>query len=201
MNETALCDFYQQGNSLYATAEEFGVTYTKVRVLLKRNKVQIRNVQDVANVTWTPERRAQEAEARKGKPSGALGKSWKCAKVVEIPSRRGENNHFWKGGKTELSRLIRTCAKYKEWRRNVYIAAKHTCAGCGDIPNKENKVVLHCDHIIALSILIDKHFIKTMDDARQCDALWDVSNGRVLCKQCHKAMPTFGRNIVYQTGD
>jgi len=52
--------------------------------------------------------------------------------------------------------------------------------------------MLHCDHIEPLSFLVTKHNIKTMEDARNCSALWDINNGRILCETCHRNTDTYG---------
>ena len=34
--------------------------------------------------------------------------------------------------------------------------------------------------------------IKSVDDARKCDELWDTNNGRTLCRDCHRKTDTYG---------
>ncbi len=109
-------------------------------------------------------------------------------------SRTGADNHAWKGGKVSLANAIRTCYQYRVWHRDVYIQAKHTCAFCGIIPNKHNKAILQCDHIVPLHQILDNHSIITLEQAKDCNALWDISNGRILCKDCHKKTSTYGCN-------
>jgi len=36
-----------------------------------------------------------------------------------------------------------------------------------------------------------KHTIQSMDDALNCDELWDTDKNRTLCIDCHKKTPTY----------
>jgi len=94
---------------------------------------------------------------------------------------RGENNPSWKGGVTELRNAIRNCFKYRLWRFDIFKRDNFTCVWCG-----ARGVYLEADHnpIPFYKILIE-YKINTIDDALACEKLWDISNGRTLCKPCH----------------
>ncbi len=112
------------------------------------------------------------------------------------PNLKGEKNPQWKGGKTILNYSIRADARYKSWRFNVFERDGYICQFCGNKSQKDNKVILHADHIIPLHELVDIYQIKSIEDARSCDEIWDISNGRTLCRACHKKTPTYGVNAA-----
>lgn len=76
---------------------------------------------------------------------------------------------------------IRQIFKYVDWRKSVFSRDNYTCTLCG-----ANKVYIEADHYPKrfVDILRDND-IQDITDAINCLELWDVSNGRTLCKQCH----------------
>ena len=97
--------------------------------------------------------------------------SRKCYGLHKRELQKGENSHFWRGGKTKLNKLLRTRAKYTEWRKAVFERDNYTCQDCG-IKNGEGvKVYLQAHHIKPVS--------------KFPDLVYDVSNGITLCKNCH----------------
>ena len=98
--------------------------------------------------------------------------SHKCyAKALE-EIQGGENSHFWRGGKTKESKLIKTSAEYKKWRNAVFTRDFYKCVKCGSSRN------------------LEAHHIK-----EQCNypALrFDINNGLTLCHACHKLTDNYG---------
>ena len=78
----------------------------------------------------------------------------------------GENHWNWKGGITDESHRIRESAKYKQWRKDVFIRDGYTCQHCGSVGG-----TLNAHHIKPFSIFPESRF--------------DVSNGITLCRKCH----------------
>lgn len=101
----------------------------------------------------------------------------------------GEKGSNWKGGKTRLSALIRNSEPAIRWRKDVFKRDAYTCQGCGQVGGQ-----LQADHIKPLAGLLDEHRIKTLEDAFNCPALWDLTNGRTLCISCHKKTPSYAGN-------
>jgi hypothetical protein len=189
-------ELYRGGKSLAEVAAVFGVAQTTVYTLLKKNNIARRPLSEANSIKWTEERKAKRARALRGNPSGALGKRWTYDRPITRPNSRGSLNPQWKGGKTMLGMLIRTSAPYRFWREAVFQRDKYTCVTCGAQTGNGHRVTLNADHIVPLSHLIDKHGISSFEEAEVCAALWDVDNGRTLCRPCHKATPTFGRNFA-----
>ncbi len=70
--------------------------------------------------------------------------------------------------------ILRKSKEYYHWRKQVYDRDRHTCVLCGC--NKSGS--LEADHIKPFAYYPDLRF--------------DVSNGRTLCKDCHRKTPTYG---------
>ena len=119
--------------------------------------------------------------------------SRRCAvkgrKKAKFPDRRGKNNTNWKGGITGLRCQIWKSEKYKKWRGNIFKKFKKTCQKCG---SKKDLQVHHSPYEFA-EILRDYN-IKNMQDAYNCENLWEESNGIVLCAKCHRKTYKFKGN-------
>lgn len=96
-------------------------------------------------------------------------------------STRGKNGNNWKGGITSLILLVRSNYKNRQWRSDVYTRDNFTCQMCGDYKNGE----LFVHHIESLSSILQKHEITTLDEALNCEELWNINNGITLCEECH----------------
>jgi hypothetical protein len=104
----------------------------------------------------------------------------------------GSNHPNWKGGITSINRLLRTSYKYNEWRKAIYERDGYKCVHCGYDKGR----ILEADHIIPFSAIIEKlkfeQGIENLyDKAINYSLLWDINNGRTLCKPCHEKTETF----------
>ena len=106
-------------------------------------------------------------------------------------AQRGDKSFRWKGGITKLYVGIRGLWEYGEWHKKIRERDCWACQIC-----KKHGGKIDVDHIIPLYKLIMQYNIKTIEDARNCEALWDINNGRVLCNPCHKLTNTYGRFVV-----
>ena len=93
--------------------------------------------------------------------------SRKCKGIWTSENSKGENNPCWRGGSTPKSQLIRTSEKYSTWRTSVFTRDNFTCQKCG-----QHNGYLHAHHI--------KEFAKFPM------LRFEISNGRTLCRKCHK---------------
>jgi hypothetical protein len=115
------------------------------------------------------------------------------AKNIMRKNNAGNRNPNWKGGTTGLITQIRNTTEFKEWRKNVYYKGKFTCSKCRTKKIGRN-IILDADHIYPLSRMISDYKVKTVADARLVPEIWDLNNGRCLCRDCHKQTKTWGVN-------
>jgi len=113
----------------------------------------------------------------------------KTRKNISI-SKMGNKNPNWKGGVSLLRDSIRACFKYRQWRSDIFTRDNFTCQQCGF-----RGLELNADHIVTFFNLMQKNEITTLDQAINCDELWNINNGRTLCVPCHKKTPTYGRRV------
>jgi len=93
----------------------------------------------------------------------------------------GENNWNWKGGITSLASQIRHSIESKLWRTVVFQRDSYTCQYCHQVGK-----YLHAHHIKFFSVILEEYNITTLEEALQCEALWDTNNGITLCIECHE---------------
>lgn len=106
------------------------------------------------------------------------------------PWMRGNKNHFWKGGITELSKRIKSSFKYSKWRETVFERDNWTCQKC----SKRGGIIIHPHHKKSFSLILEENDIKTIKDALDCEELWNINNGITLCVICHKKTDNYGWN-------
>lgn len=93
--------------------------------------------------------------------------------------------------RSALYTQIRSCEKGILWRKAVYKRDGYMCQMCKDSRGGN----LNADHIVPLAILIHNHNITSLKEAKACEALWDIANGRTLCKKCHKQTATYAKQL------
>lgn len=141
-----------------------------------------------------------------GKSSGMLGKhhmqktieklkKWKPTPEQKIKMvhrvHRGERHWNWKGGINPLRDSIRHLFQYRQWRSDVFTRDNYTCQICGIRSGKGKVVYLEADHYPkTFSEILEEYQISTLEEALDCEELWNINNGRTLCKSCHN--PTRG---------
>ena len=99
------------------------------------------------------------------------GKRTLESRIKQGNSIRGEKCHLWKGGISKAYKSERELAmqtiEYKLWRNAVFERDGWTCIGCG-----QKGGILQADHIKPWKLYPELRY--------------KVSNGRTLCKECHK---------------
>lgn len=94
---------------------------------------------------------------------------------------RGKNTYHWAGGVSGIRRLIRRSYKYRQWRSDVFTRDDFICQLCGKRGNR-----IEADHYPKMfSEILRENKIKTIEDAFNCEELWNINNGRTLCYGCH----------------
>lgn len=99
--------------------------------------------------------------------------SRKCLGINQSARQMGENNPSWKGGISTEHHRIRQSKKFKDWRVAVFTRDNYTCQHCG-----VHGGYLEPDHIKPFAYFPELRF--------------ELSNGRTLCKPCHKETDTYG---------
>ena len=186
---------YLSGKSCPETGKIFGVSGSSIHYILKKHNIQRRSVSMGNAIKWEDEGfRENQIKKKKGKHSGATGKTWKLNSIKKSPNIKGKNNPNWKGGKTKLSFQIRNSAEYSFWRMSVFKRDFFTCQHCGAKNKKGEKYIFDADHIYPFSKILDDYNITSIEEAISCEKLWDIENGRTLCRDCHKKTETWGIN-------
>ncbi len=111
-------------------------------------------------------------------------------KIIE--ANLGDKSHLWRGGITTLYNLLRKCYVYDNWRLSVFKRDNFTCIHCGD--NRGHN--LNADHIKPFALILQENNVTTREEGYNCKELWDINNGRTLCKDCHKKTDTWGYGTV-----
>ena len=106
---------------------------------------------------------------------------------------RGEKSNLWKGGITPLYKQIQMSLEWKKWRELIFSRDNWTCVLC-----KKRGGKLHPDHIKQFAVIIYENKITSLIEARNCKALWNISNGRTLCIPCHMNTDTWGGRTSLQ---
>ena len=102
---------------------------------------------------------------------------------------RGKQVWSWKGGITSLREQIRSCFKYRQWRSDIFTRDNFTCVICRIRGN-----YLEADHYPkTFSEILKEYKITIFEEALNCEELWNINNGRTLCKNCHKKTDSYGR--------
>jgi len=107
-------------------------------------------------------------------------KASKSTRLKMSLAQRGEKSNAWKGGITSLYLKIRHNFKIRQWRDDCFTRDDFTCQKCNIRGGK-----LTCHHIKYFSKIISDNNIRTLEEALDCDELWNINNGITLCNKCH----------------
>lgn len=94
---------------------------------------------------------------------------------------------------TNLSQIIRESAKYRLWREQVWKRDNYTCQVC-----LQQKGKICADHIISFLQILLNDKVNSYDKALVNVKLWDISNGRTLCYECHYKTDNYGFKAIKQ---
>jgi 5-methylcytosine-specific restriction endonuclease McrA len=110
-----------------------------------------------------------------------------CSLKCRGLGKRDVNSPVYKGehGSKRIRVRIMDMPEYKEWRTAVFRRDGWKCTWCGSKKNIE------ADHVHSLAKLLRENEIKTPAQARRCPTVWDVANGRTLCRECHRTTDSY----------
>lgn len=142
----------------------------------------------------TDEWRENNRKAQTGKkmsPEARVNMSIASSKRKHSPETleklRGSNSHLWKGGVSsenyKLRHNVQMLLEYRNWRKDIYRRDGYTCQECGQVGGE-----LNAHHITHFQMIVDMYNITTAEEARDCEAMWDLDNGITLCKNCHNGI-------------
>lgn len=96
---------------------------------------------------------------------------------------RGENSPVWKGDKAvnKIRERIRGWMIYINWRKAALERDGYKCTEC---PSTH---LLEVHHLKPFAQIIIENNIKTPEEARICEELWNIDNAQTLCRSCHRA--------------
>lgn len=97
-------------------------------------------------------------------------------------NQSGANSPTWKGGLTPLHSCIRELGEYKRWRIAVFVRDNRECQVSG-----LTKVSMQVHHIKPFHKIIEDNNITTVEEAKVCLELWDISNGITLAEEYHSS--------------
>lgn len=110
-----------------------------------------------------------------------------CDKICMFEHRKatgfykGKNNGNYTGADRDLSALIRNSPEYYNWRTQVFTRDNYKCVVCDVVG-----AGLAAHHIKHFAEIIKENTITTIEEAFNCNILWDINNGVTLCKKHHK---------------
>ncbi len=79
---------------------------------------------------------------------------------------------------------LRMHPKYDRWRKAVLKRDDFKCVDCGTRPFVGLRTI-YAHHINKFIDILRENNIDSIDKALECKALWDISNGKTLCRECH----------------
>lgn len=91
--------------------------------------------------------------------------------------KRGKDTNNWKGGKINGRQLEMCREPYKIWRKSIFEKDNYTCQMCQIRGGK-----LEADHI--------------KEWCNYPKLRYEISNGRTLCKDCHKKTPNYSYKAI-----
>src|SRR3990167_150456 len=162
-------------------------SYWTGKKLPEEMKEKLRGSRGKRKQPMPQEVRNKIGKANKGKEPWLKGKIGVYSKET-LDKMRGANSPAWRGGVTPFYHIIRECVEAKIWRTRVFELDNYNCQMC----QKRGGIILNADHIKPFALIIKENNITNFKEAISCSELWDISNGRTICINCHKQTTTFG---------
>lgn len=155
-----------------------------------KGKIGVYTKETLEKMSKTREGIHNSEETRKRISESKKGcKSWNKGKCLsEEHKKKLSETHKGKvawnkgiGGTYSLRHTIDCNFKYRQWRSDIFTRDDFTCQECG-----QRGGMLHAHHIKSFSKIIQFYEITTLEEALECEELWNLNNGITLCRNCHK---------------
>lgn len=105
----------------------------------------------------------------------------KISQCRKRENNMSEDDILWNEFITPIQEKIRKLIEYKNWRNKIYERDNYICVSCGYDKGK----ILNAHHNKFFCKIITENKITTIEEAKECQELWDINNGITLCKKCH----------------
>lgn len=102
-----------------------------------------------------------------------------------------KNHPFRNWWITPLTKQIRRCFMYRQWRSDVFTRDDFTCVYCWT-----RWWYIQADHIKYFSTIMKENNILTLEDAQWCEELWNINNWQTLCYNCHRKKTKIDAKIL-----
>jgi hypothetical protein len=150
----------------------------KISLKLKGRK---KNAETILKMRKAQKGRQRTSEQIRKHRESMIGKKASLETRIKMSqAQSGERGNKWKGGITPLYLQIRSHFKSRQWSSDCFTRDNFTCQQCGERGGK-----LNCHHVKYFSEIILDYSIENLEDALDCDELWNINNGVTLCKNCH----------------
>jgi len=170
---------FKKGHSAPSTAFKKGVV--PITAFKKGHKTWNKGKKGIYKHTEEIRKKISKTCKRKGIGKWMLGRKLsKKTKEKIAKSNKGNKHYNWQGGITILAKRIKRCFKYRQWKSDIFTKDNFICQRC----NKRGGY-LEAHHIKKFYKIIKENKIKTVDEAINCEELWNVNNGITYCKNCH----------------
>lgn len=148
--------------------------YKKSEEYKKSVSLRMKGNKNALGAKRSDETKRKVGLASKGRNVGSKRTLEQRAKMSE--AHKGEKNHMWEGGITDINKKIRRSLEYRLWRESVFERDKFTCVWCGT-----TEAPFNADHIKPFALFPELRFA--------------IDNGRTLCVPCHRTTDTFAGRI------
>ncbi len=117
-----------------------------------------------------------------------------CSLLCYGTWHRGANSPVFKGDKavSKFRNRVMQFPEYNEWRNAILTRDDWRCQECGFRNEGKIRRKMEVDHIKRFLHIVQGNNLRTLEEARNCKELWDITNGRCLCRICHRKSDTYG---------
>jgi len=98
-----------------------------------------------------------------------------------------------------FKRQVQNTQEYRNERMYLLMKCHDKCEECGKMVgdlDSSGKPIKQLDlhHIKSFAEICKENNINdNIERAKMCPALWDIKNAMMLCPECHKATPNYGK--------